>query len=86
MCGGGGASLACSVVLLYCRRRCSAKGSCRLMEEGGKQQTEQRVWSADVAGEDCVLREVVEERNKLSRENKRLRHELKGLDKVRDIS
>ena len=29
-----------------------------------------------------MLREVVEERNKLSRENKRLRQELKGLDKV----
>ncbi|XP_076470245.1 uncharacterized protein LOC143300449 isoform X2 [Babylonia areolata] len=33
--------------------------------------------------DDWVLRDVVEERNKLSKENKKLRQELKGLDKVR---
>ena len=49
-----------------------------------EEQSEQGVWpGGDVAGEDSVLREVVEERNKLSRENRRLRQELKGLDKVR---
>ncbi|KAL8612407.1 hypothetical protein ACOMHN_008392 [Nucella lapillus] len=54
------------------RQLWALKGS----KQPGRKKTEQ--WSY---GEDSVLREVVAERNKLSKENKKLRHELKGLDK-----
>ncbi|KAK7113986.1 centrosomal protein of 290 kDa-like isoform X2 [Littorina saxatilis] len=48
--------------------------------KGSKQSGKQKA-SAWTSGEDPVLREVVEERNTLNKENKRLRTELKGLDK-----
>lgn len=59
------------------RQLWTLKGS----KQSGKKKSEQWSCGGRVSGEDSVLREVVADRNRLSRENKKLRHELKGLDK-----